>query len=58
MSTLVGRYTGRFDSIFPTFSNPILNLNFYVNVDLKLTYLSNINKIFSKIVPSFYNNAD
>ena len=33
---------GDLTQIFPTFSNPILNLNFYINVDPKSTYMSNI----------------
>ena len=33
---------GDFTPIFPTFSNPILNLNFYINSDPGSIYLSNI----------------
>ena len=33
---------GDLTQIFPTFSNPILNLNFYINADRKSTYVSNI----------------
>ena len=33
---------GDLTQIFPTFSNPILNLNFYINADPKSTYVSNI----------------
>ena len=33
---------GDLTQFFPTFSNPILNLNFYINADPKSTYVSNI----------------
>ena len=33
---------GDLTQIFPTFSNQILNLNFYINADPKSTYVSNI----------------
>ena len=33
---------GDLTQIFPTFSNPTLNLSFYINAGLKLTYVSNI----------------
>ena len=33
---------GDLTPIFPTFSNPILNLNFYINADPGSTYMSNI----------------
>ena len=33
---------GDLTQIFPTFSNPILNLNFYISADPKSAYVSNI----------------
>ena len=33
---------GDLSQIFPTFSNPILYWNFYIKVDSKSTYMSNI----------------